>query len=64
MDISDKIEINKRVRSYVGDNSFLLSIKKQLATSKYLSKEKIGNKTIRVLSEKQYDVVLQLLDQS
>lgn len=55
MDISEKIELNKKLRSYKGDNSFVLSLQKQLKTSKYLEKVEIGGKTIKVLSDKQYE---------
>ena len=38
MEIEQKIELNKQIRQYKGDNSFVLSIQKQLKTSKYLNK--------------------------
>lgn len=55
MEISEKIELNKLIRSYKGDNTFVLSLQKQLKTSKYLQKVKVGNKEIKVLSDKQYE---------
>jgi hypothetical protein len=57
MDINEKIELNKQIRSYKGDNSFVLSIQKQLKTSKYLQKIKVGNKELKFLSDKQYESV-------
>lgn len=54
MDIQEKIEINKLIRSYSGDNSFILSLQKQLKSNKYLEKAQIGNKMIKILSDKQY----------
>jgi len=54
MDISEKIELNKQLRSYKGDNSFVVSLQKQLKTSKYLDKVEFNGKMIKVLSEKQY----------
>jgi hypothetical protein len=54
MELSEKIELNKKLRSYTGDNSFVLSLQKQLKTSKYLEKIEFGSKMIKVLSEKQY----------
>lgn len=54
MDIQEKIELNKLIRSYSGDNSFILSLKKQLKSNKYLEKTQIGNKMIKILSDKQY----------
>lgn len=53
MTIEEKIEINKSIKKYEGDNSFMLSLKKSLA-SKYCKKESLGNKEYKVLSEKQY----------
>lgn len=53
MEISEKIELNKAIKKYEGDNSFMLSLKKSLA-SKYCKKESLGNKEYKVLSEKQY----------
>ena len=53
MTIEEKIELNKTIKKYEGDNSFMLSLKKSLA-SKYCKKESLGNKEYKVLSEKQY----------
>lgn len=50
----EKIELNKKIRSYSGDNPFLQSLQKQLKSNKYLEKIKVGNRDVKVLSEKQY----------
>lgn len=54
MEISEKVELNKMLRSYKGDNNFVLSLQKQLKTSKYLEKVDIGKKSIKILSDNQY----------
>jgi len=61
MTIEEKIEINKQVRSYKGDNSFVLSIQKQLKTSKYLTKVEFGNRQVKILSDKQYEAIINSL---
>jgi len=55
MTIEEKIELNKQIRKYEGTNSFVLSLQKTLKTSKYLSKEDHNGRSVKVLSEKQYD---------
>jgi len=54
MEISEKIELNKIIKKYTGQNSFILSLKKNL-TSKYCKKELFGEKEFKVLSDKQYE---------
>ena len=54
MEIIEKIELNKKIRAYNGDNSFICSLKTQLK-GKYVSKVKHGNQTLKVLSDKQYE---------
>lgn len=54
MELQEKIELNKKLRSYKGDNSFTLSLQKQLKTSKYLEKVEFNGKMVKVLSDKQY----------
>ena len=61
MTIEEKIQMNKVLRKYEGDNTFALSLKKQLKSSKYLNKETFNNKQVRVLSEKQYESVKSLI---
>jgi predicted transcriptional regulator with HTH domain len=61
MEISEKVELNKKIRSYNGENSFILSIQKQLKTSKYLKKEEFGKKMVKVLSDRQYEAVISIL---
>ena len=55
MTIEDKIELNKKIKKYEGSNTFVISLQKQLKVSKYLSKEDFNGKSIKVLSEKQYE---------
>ena len=60
--IEEKIELNKKIKEYTGSNSFLISLQKQLKTSKTLDKEDNGKgKLVKVLSEKQYLVAKSLL---
>ena len=33
MEINEKVELNKKIKSYDGTNSFLLSLQKQLKTN-------------------------------
>ncbi len=54
MELIEKIELNKKLRAYKGDNSFVLSLQKQLKTSKYLEKVEVNGKMVKVLSDKQY----------
>jgi hypothetical protein len=55
MTIEEKIAMNKLIRKYEGNNSFVLSLQKTLKTSKYLSKEEHNGREVKVLSEKQYE---------
>lgn len=57
----EKIDLNKQIRDYNGDNSFLLSLKKQLKSSKYLTKINVGKKTFKILSDKQYEAAKYIL---
>ena len=52
MELEEKIELNKLIRKYDGDNSFIVSLQRALKTSKYLEKVEVGKKTIKVLSDK------------
>lgn len=61
MTIEEKNDLNKKIRTYKGDNSFLISLQKQLKSSKYLKKEELGKKMIKVLSDKQYEVTKSIL---
>ncbi len=62
MSIEEKIKLNKKIRSYSGTNSFVISLQKQLKTSKYLQKVEHDGKMIKVLSDKQYEVAINYLD--
>lgn len=58
MTIEEKIELNKKIRKYDGNNSFVISLQKQLKTNKYLTKEEFNGKEVKVLSEKQYEAAI------
>lgn len=60
MEILEKIEINKKIRKYEGDNSFLVSLKKNLS-SKYCKKEVFEEKEYKLLSDKQYEAAKGIL---
>lgn len=62
MEIIEKVELNKKIRAYDGQNSFVLSLQKQLKTNNKLVKEDFNSKQTKVLSDKQYLVVKSLLD--
>ena len=63
MTISEKIEINKKIKTYTGTNSFVLSLQKQLKSNKFLSKElNEKGKEVKVLSDKQYATVITILE--
>lgn len=62
MTIEEKEKANKLIRKYEGDNQFIISLKKQLKNNKYLQREVIGNRTIKTLSDRQYDVALSILN--
>lgn len=59
MTINEKIEINKKIKDYQGDNQFLLSLQKQLKTNKLLKKElNEKGKLVKILSDKQYQAAI------
>lgn len=60
MEISEKLELNKKIRTYTGENSFILSLKKNLA-SKWCQKIDVDGKSFKILSDKQYSVAKDLL---
>lgn len=55
MNIEEKVELNKEIRNYTGSNSFILSLQKQLKSSKSLQKELYGKRMVKVLSVAQYE---------
>ena len=57
MTLEEKIELNKKIRSYVGNNNFINDLKRMLKSSKYLQRIKVGNKTVKFLSDNQYEAV-------
>jgi hypothetical protein len=54
METSEKIELNKKIRAYDGDNSFIHSLKKSLQ-SNWCKKIEVGNRKVKILSDKQYE---------
>lgn len=62
MDIEEMIEINKMIRTYKGDNPFIISLKKQLKTNKYLERVEVGKRKIKILSDRQYKTALPILN--
>ena len=62
MNIEEKIEVNKMIKKYEGINSFLLSLQKQLKTNKNLAKEEFNGKSVKILSDRQYEVAKKLID--
>jgi len=61
MELNEKLDLNKQIRQYKGDNSFVLSLQKQLKTNKYLSKVEHNGKEVKVLSDKQYEAAITAL---
>lgn len=61
MEINEKLEWNKRIRKYDGDNTFIISVQKQLKNNKYLEKITVGKRSYKILSDKQYSVVKDIL---
>lgn len=62
METKDKIEVNKKIKSYTGENSFILSLQKQLKTSKYLQKIEHNGRMVKILSDKQYEAAISILE--
>lgn len=62
MELENKIELNKKIRSYKGTNTFVLSLQKQLKTNKYLNRVEWKGKEVKILSDKQYEAALSSLD--
>ena len=62
MDINFKLETNRKIRKYEGTNSLLLSLQRQLKSSKYLQKIEVGGKTFKILSDNQYNAASGILD--
>jgi hypothetical protein len=54
MTIEEKIKLNKDIRSYKGNNQFIISLQKTLKGS-YVQKVEHNGKNIKILSDKQYE---------
>lgn len=61
MELEQKIELNKQIRKYTGSNTFVISLQKQLKTNKYLSKIEWKGREVKILSDKQYEAVINSL---
>jgi len=61
MENTERIELNKLIRAYKGENGFLISIQKQLK-SKYAKKIEVGKKSFKILTDKQYEVAKLVLE--
>jgi hypothetical protein len=61
MEMQEKLDLNKKIRNYEGANTFIISLQKQLKTSKYLQKIEIGKKSYKILSDKQYESAKSIL---
>jgi hypothetical protein len=55
MDINDKLELNNRIRKYDGNNGFLISLQKTLKAGKFVERIEHNGKTIKLLTDKQYE---------
>ena len=58
--MEEYIVLNKKLRKYDGNNTFLLSLQKQLKSTK-VKKVEYEGKTVKILSEKQYQIAKELL---
>jgi len=61
MEIEEKIKLNKEIRSYKGENSFVISLQKQLKSSKHIERVEFGKRKVKILSDKQYEAVKPLI---
>ena len=60
MTTDEKLTINKLLRKYDGTNTFLLSLQKQLKSTK-TSKVEFNGKQVKILSDKQYQAAQSIL---
>jgi peroxiredoxin len=60
MTIEEKLDLNKMIRKYNGQNTFILSLQTQLKSSK-VKKIEMSGKNFKILSDKQYEVAKTLL---
>lgn len=61
MENKEKIALNKEIKNYTGTNSFVISLRKQLKSNKYLERVKINNRKFKVLSDLQYKTAKEIL---
>lgn len=60
LDIEKKIILNKLLRKYDGNNTFILSLQRQLKSTK-VSKIEFKGKFIKILTDKQYQAAESIL---
>lgn len=60
MNMEEILNLNKQIRKYNGTNTFLLSLQKQLKSTKTKKVDYLG-KQVKILSDKQYQVAKDLL---
>lgn len=60
MDIVEKIELNKKIRKYEGSDGFISSLKRELKY-KWCKSDIYNGKTVKILSDKQYEVAKSIL---
>ena len=63
MEVSKIHELNKQIRSYEGDNSFITSLQKNLKSSYLKTYYQIGNRKYKRLSDRQYEIAEQILNE-
>jgi hypothetical protein len=60
MELNEKIDLNKKIRNYQGENSFIKSLQTNLK-SKWCGKVQVGNKNLKILTDKQYEAAKSIL---
>ena len=58
--IEEMIDLNKKIRNYDGQNTFINSLKKHLSSTR-VTKISHNGRNIKILSNKQYEVAKSLL---
>ena len=62
MSTEEKLLLNKQIRSYLGTNTFILSLQKNLK-SNYIKKVDFNGKLIKLLTDKQYEIANGILNE-
>lgn len=61
MEIEEKIELNKKIKKYIGDDYWITAFQKQLKY-KWQHTEEYNGKNIKVLTDKQYGIANEILN--